>query len=68
MIAVTGEPNKRSLRDCVHASRAVEHVKGEDVSGEPAKVIAGHRPSWHEIFLCPQRKERPGKWLGENGS
>ena len=67
MIAVTDDPNKRSLHDRANASCAANVLGSEDVLGELAKVIARHRPSWHENFLCPQRKERPGKWLGETG-
>ena len=43
-------------------------VGGEGVRGALAKVIARRQSSWHEFFLCRQRKERPGKWLGETGS
>jgi hypothetical protein len=67
MIAATDDPNKRSLHDRAHMSRAAHAVGREGVLRKLAKVIARHRSSWHENFLCPQRKERPGKWLGETG-
>jgi hypothetical protein len=68
MIAVTDDPNKRSLHDRARASRTELTVGGEGVCGELAKVVARRRTSWHEFFLCRRRKERPGKWLGETGS
>ena len=68
MIAVTDDPNKRSLHDRTRASHAALTVAGEGVHSELARVIARRQSGWHEIFLCHQWKERPGKWLGETGS
>jgi len=68
MIAVTDDPNKRSLHDRARASRAALTVGSESVCDHLAKAIARRQSSWHENFLCRQRKERPGKWLGETGS